>query len=362
MERSALRTSHLDALRQAKWAYTTRHVEPPEAVDLLPPPSAGRAGDLLLARVQTLGQHDGVQLRNGRRAQLFPGDAIVVCLGSRYAPDQFEGLACLRGVQADLLAAGGVAGTVRHRHARMRPATCLSVLGALAGTDGAPLNLRDHALPPGPGFRGSIPVIGVVGSSMNAGKTTACAALILGLQRAGLRVGAAKLTGTGSFGDVQSYVDAGAAMALDFTDAGHASTYQVAVDELERIGSRLLGELERGGCDVAVVEIADGLYQRETASLLATASLRDWVGGLVFAAGDALSAVAGVRWLHEQNWRVLAFSGLVSASPLAVAEASAVLRQAGISTPCWSRDDLSQPALARSALLLRGPVDCALPL
>ena len=45
------------------------------------------------------------------------------------------------------------------------------------------------------------PVLIVAGTAMNAGKTTAAARLIKGLQRAGLRVGAAKVTGTGAGGD-----------------------------------------------------------------------------------------------------------------------------------------------------------------
>jgi hypothetical protein len=156
---------------------------------------------LLLAEVTQLGQHDGVQLESGRRAQLYLGDRIVACLGNRYAPDQFEGIAKIEnGQDCELLAGGGVAGVVRHRHGRMRAATGLRVLGVLGDADGAPVNIARYALPlpePRPCDRPAIPVMLVVGSSMNAGKTTACASLIHGLARNGWRVGAVKITGTG---------------------------------------------------------------------------------------------------------------------------------------------------------------------
>jgi molybdopterin-guanine dinucleotide biosynthesis protein len=345
------------SLHQAKWAFTTRHVRRKDIERLLPASAASEAGQLLLAEVTQLGQHDGVQLESGRRSQLYLGDRIVVCLGSRYAPDQFEGIAKIEnGQDCELLAGGGVAGVVRHRHGRMRAATGLRVLGVLGDADGLPVNIARYALAlpdPKPSDRPAIPVMVVVGSSMNAGKTTACASLIHGLARDGWQVGAVKITGTGSFGDVQSYADAGAAEVLDFTDAGLASTYRVEPALLERTSRRLIAELEARGCDVVVVEIADGLLQQETAALVASPTLRDALVQVVFAAADAMGAVAGVQRLRGLGWKVSAFTGLVTASPLAASEAEAALRSAGSAVPCFSRDELRNPLGASRLLGLR---------
>jgi hypothetical protein len=361
--RSKVNTLSIGSLRRAKWAFTTRHVNPRDIARLLPASAATEAGDLLLAEVTQLGQHDGVQLACGRRAQLYLGDRIVVCLGNRYAPDQFEGIAKVEnGQDCELLAGGGVAGVVRHRHGRMRAATGLRVLGVLGDADGNPVNIASYALAlPEPRLfdRPALPVMLVVGSSMNAGKTTACASLIHGLARSGLHVGAVKVTGTGSFGDVQSYADAGAAEVLDFTDAGLASTYRVEPSLLERTARRLIAELEARGCDVAVVEVADGLFQQETAALMASSTFRDALGQVVFAAADAMGAVAGVQRLRGLGWKVSAFTGLVTASPLAASEAEAVLHSADSAVPCYSRDDLRNP---RSAGRLLGMQQHQVPL
>jgi molybdopterin-guanine dinucleotide biosynthesis protein len=164
-------------------------------------------------------------------------------------------------------------------------------------------------------------VIAVIGSSMNAGKTTTVSGLIHGLSRAGFRVGAAKLTGTGSGGDLWSMEDAGAAMVLDFTDAGHASTFGAAQDDLGRIAQRLLARLGAAKMDIAVVEIADGLLQEETAALALTGHSAGWFDGFVFAAADAMGAAFGSDWLAKRGIAPLAMSGLLSASPLAMREA-----------------------------------------
>jgi methylmalonyl-CoA mutase cobalamin-binding subunit len=354
------------ALRGAKWAFTTRHVERGDVSHLLPPSAAVHAGSLLLAEVTQLGQHDGLQLESGRRAQLYLGDRIVVCLGDRYAPDQFEGVARI-GEQhsCELLAAGGVAGVVRHRHGRMRSATALRVHGVLADAQGAVIDIARYApIRSVTSQAPNVPVMVVVGSSMNAGKTTACASLIHGLSRDGWRVGAVKVTGTGSFGDVQSYADAGAAEVLDFTDAGLASTYRIDPRVLERMSLGLIDELERRGCDVVVVEVADGLFQQETAALLAAPAWRAALRRTVFAAADAMGAVAGVQRLQSLGWQVNAFTGLVTASPLAAAEAEAALRATGVAVPCYSREALRDPLGARRLLGLRQPLrtPSALPL
>ena len=64
---------------EAKRAFVTRRADFAEVrsirTDLTP-----RAGDLCLARVIRLGHHQRLELTDGRRARLFPGDEIVVAL------------------------------------------------------------------------------------------------------------------------------------------------------------------------------------------------------------------------------------------------------------------------------------------
>ncbi len=311
-------------LQRARAAFTTRRVDFSQAAVLKRRGIVPAPGDLLLAEVISIGQHPRLENHAGRRGQLYPGDEIVVAYGNRYAPDQFEALVPAQLSACHLAAGGGVAADVLVRHARMRPATELRPVGLIARGCGTIMNLADFAMA-GPSDAVDMPpVVAVVGSSMNAGKTTAAAGIIHGLTRAGFRVGAAKLTGTGSGGDLWTMRDAGAVTALDFTDAGHASTYLLDLPELEAITRTLLAQLARPRHDMIVLEIADGLLQRETAMLLGAAQRHGWFQSVMFAAGDAMSACHGTALLADLGLPATAITGLISTSPLAAREAERV--------------------------------------
>ena len=103
-------------LASAKRAFTTRRVELGSGMRLLRT-GQPRAGDLVLAQIESLGQHQRVESPHGRRAQLYEGDEIIVVYGERYAPDQFEAVLPEDLGPCDLFAGGGVAGKVVSRHA-----------------------------------------------------------------------------------------------------------------------------------------------------------------------------------------------------------------------------------------------------
>lgn len=337
-------------LAAAKRSYTTRHLPLHEA-GLLLSDRQPAAGDAVLATVATVGHHTKIESTHGRRQQLYPGDEVLVVFGNRYAPDQFEAVVPTGLGPCHLVAAGGIASQVVLAHRNMRPATELTPIGIVADVRGQPLNLGGRcsvrttgpARPdPGPSAATSEPVtIAVVGASMNAGKTTAAAHLMLGLHRAGLRVGAAKVTGTGAGGDMWQFTDAGARPALDFTDAGVPSTYRVAHHVVRQIFLNLTDRLTDEGCDVRVLEVADGVYQQETAELIDDPVFMDRVDGVLFATVDALSAVAGVDWLHARGIRPLALTGVLSSSPLASREATRATGE-----DVWECGHLADPAFA----------------
>jgi hypothetical protein len=349
---TAITTDPATLLASAYWSFSTRRVQRADACRLHHNYTTVSPGDLVLARVLKLGQHCGIQLPEGRRAALSPGDLIVMPCGARYAPDQFEGVAEIDPGGADMLAGGGCLGRARARHDRMRPATRVLPLGCLVNAEGNPVNVSDYALPPA-AAPATLPLIAVVGTAMNSGKTLATARLAMGLRQAGLRVAALKGTGTGSFGDYHSYVDSGAHYVADFTDAGMATTYMMPISKVREGIDRLLCASEAAGCDVAVMELADGLLQRETAALLADPGLRDRMSGMVFACGDAVAAVGGVAELRRLGHEPDALTGLVSCSPMACEEARAatgirVVGKAALADPAEALTILRQSPTDRA--------------
>jgi hypothetical protein len=290
-----------------------------------------RSGDLALVRVDVLGQHRRVELPDGRKALLWPGDELIVCMGNRYAPDQFEAVMATDLSPCDLVAAGGIASVELTRHDRMHRATGITPLGLIAGGDGERLNVFDYRIHQQSELP-ALPIVLSLGTSMNAGKTLTATSLVRGFKKAGLKVAALKITGTGAGGDTWIVRDAGADLVLDFTDAGFATTYLAPIKDIEEGAGRLLNHAANLGCDIAVIEIADGLQQKETAALIRSQALRESSIGVVFASYDAMGAKSGIDDLRALGHTVLAISGRVCRSPLGFREA-AIATKVPIHTP-----------------------------
>lgn len=305
-----------------KWPYATHLVERGEVCGLLPPLDETRPGALLLARVVTIGKHRDLEDRHGRRMALFPGDVFVAVLGNRYATDQFEAIARCSGTTGHIVGIGGVCGEVVSMNNRMLEPTVIEWLGRLAGPDGEPLDLQRYRVPDAPRGRHRRPTtILSLGASMNAGKTTTAVQMVRSLTVAGHRVAAAKITGTACRKDPNYLADTGAVAVLDFTDAGWPSTAGCSREELLAIAARLRNAVEEHRPDFVVLEIADGIVQRETAILLEDAGFRASVDAVTFAAADALACESGVKRLAGLGYHVLATAGIVANGRLGIAEA-----------------------------------------
>ncbi len=328
----------------AKWSFVTRNVaEDDISHAAMLPEHTPAPGDLILARVTKIAQQTRLQLRSERRSQLYPEDKVVVAFGNRYAPDQYEAEVPRDLDSCHLVAAGGIAAKALSKHCKLKWPTALRPEGYCIGFDGRVVNLRDYCLPESPlPSAQPTPVIAVLGTSMNSGKTTTAGALVKGFTAAGYRVAAIKVTGTGSGNDLWTYADCGAELILDFTDAGHPSTYKVPQAEIQACFHRLLASVDANpAIDMAVVEVADGLLHGETAELVASPLFKQRVDHVLFAAGEALGAVAGVERLKALDIRPIAISGLLSASRLASSEAEL---ETGISVLTKARLEAAQIA------------------
>lgn len=319
-----------------KWAFTTRRVNRADFGGLTSQFHNVVSGDLMLGQITGIGQHKKLQLASGRYSESYLGDTVVMVVGDRYAPDQFEGFAELDGDSADMIAAGGIVGRAVASHGAMAQPTRLKPLGLLTDEDGNVINIASYALAPR-AIPDHVYVIGVFGTSMNAGKTTTAASFAHGLRRAGYQVAGVKATGTGAFADYNAFLDAGV-LALDFTDAGMATTYKMPMERIEKGFETLVGVAADRGAQVIVVEIADGVFQNETAAILRGSRIISRMNAVLFAAPDALGAAGGVDALRRHGIEPLAVSGTVTNSPLAIREA-----EAATGVPFVSREGLRDP-------------------
>jgi hypothetical protein len=106
----------------------------------------------------------------------------------------------------------------------------------------------------------------------------------------------------------------------DFSDFGFPSTYLCGKEELLELFYAMMAEVMTDAPDVVLMELADGLLQRETAMLLAEPEMQQAASGVVFTGESALSALWGAERLRSLGYRVAAVSGKFTSSPLAMRE------------------------------------------
>jgi hypothetical protein len=338
-----------DQIASAKRAFTTRRVPESHMKTLISGNVRPNPGDLVLAVVEEIGSHKRIEMPTGRRAFLSPGDPIIVCYGNRYAPDQFEAIVGEDLGPCELVAAGGIASTKICKHDRMHEPTRILPIGLIGNVLGKRLNIEQYAVDVAP-RPAQITTIFVAGTAMNAGKTVTSASLVQGFSRAGFKVAGIKSTGTGAGGDLWLMNDFGAHTVLDFTDAGLASTYLAPTEKIENNVLGLISHAAEVGCEIAIVEVADGLQHEETKKLLQSSRLRHASRGIVFAANDALGAQAGLQTLTDWGWRVFALSGQLTRSPLAIREAVHATDMPVVTAPEIQGGALCEPILGSSSL------------
>lgn len=242
---------------------------------------------------------------HGRWMTLHDGDLVVGVLGKRHALHGYEGVmpeSLKVGDRLNMLNIGGVMGRCVSYNRDVGPPFELEVLGQVlvfpefGSRQGVPAHVRMNAIEGSPEpIR--IPVVYIVGTCMNAGKTLAGCAIVRALHAAGLKVGGAKLTGISLMRDVLSMYDHGAEVIADFTDAGVICSDPAHAARTARI---VLSEIAARGADVIVAETGDGILgEYGVQAILADPELRALSKAVIFCANDPVGVAGGQRELME---------------------------------------------------------------
>jgi hypothetical protein len=305
-------------------AYTMRHRQARFFTYLDKPP---RIGDLVYGEISRIGQHSSLENVSGRIHSIHDGTKAIFVFGNRYAPDFYEGLVPNQMTdKLDLIARSGVVGIVKTKNSMIKDPTGVNVLGYVCDQSGAVLNTRNFSrinpqrkVKKEPRSR----LILVCGTSMNSGKSMAAAACCWALTSMGYTVRASKVTGTASLKDILYMNDSGANTYADFTYLGYPSTYLLPKDELLNIFNLLDLKYANNPKNFWVVELADGIIQRETAILLSSPEVVSRTHKFIFCANDAFGAIGGLITLRDKFGLVPdVLSGVCSSSPLHIRELS----------------------------------------
>jgi hypothetical protein len=281
-----------------------------------------KLGDVGIFRV--VRSNGGYIMDTGKCAvQLFDEDLVMLTFGNRYATNQYEGYVPeVPTLQCHLLGRGGVAGLMTSKNATFKiiPAQ-IELVGYAVDQHGAVLNTIVQTLDTFNPFDIRANVILSIGTSMDSGKTTSAAWLCGGLRAAGKRVAYIKLTGTAFPKDAALNRDRGAHYTADFSDFGFPSTYLLDLETLLNLYQSLVNRAcDEGQAEYIVMEIADGILQRETTMLLEDTGFRSTIHSSFFSAGDSLGVMSGLQILA--NWGIQPFGvgGLFTASELLISE------------------------------------------
>lgn len=252
--------------------------------------------------------YNQLELPTGRMAKVKRGDVVAGALGHRKALFGYSGhlpSALAPGDHVNLLNLGGVLGHCDSVNPDLgRPFDC-EVLGVvlefpfLGERIGRPARIAREPLAEQPPLTThGVPVIALVGTCMNAGKTAAACAIVRELTHRGLTLDAFKATGVSLRRDILAMEDDGARTTALFTDLGIVATTRANADRVTRV---LLSRLAAGRPDAIVVELGDGLLGAYGVdAILEDRELAGSFTAIVLAANDPVAAWGGVRLLRER--------------------------------------------------------------
>ncbi len=212
-----------------------------------------QTGDYVACEVLPLpGTNSPIELVTGRMVEVSGGDYVVGALGKRCATLQAVGTweAIGDDLRADALTAAGVIGRCTSKSSFMPSLLQMKYRGHIL-TGEHPLNMRDCV--ERKTLSCSLPLILIIGTSMDSGKTMSAKVIIRLLKARNFRVAGVKFTGVGRYKDILGMSDAGADCIFDFVDAGLPSTC-CEQDEYEGVVEHILSCIAAENVDVIVGE------------------------------------------------------------------------------------------------------------
>ena len=244
---------------------------------------------------------------------------IIGSIGFRYATDAFHA-DTIDISNLHLLTNAGLIGTVESRHNKTSEPTKVKLIGLVTDSStNKKINLKENMFSSTLHRSINQPSIFVVGTGMSSGKTTSTARIGKALIEHGLAVSLLKVTGSVSSRDLSEFESTGSGHTADFSDYGFPSTYMCQKDEILSLYASMVND-SIPDSDVTLIEIADGILQRETQMLLQSDIAQASNIGVILTAPCSCSALTLIDKIKQLGYTPLAVTGLITNSPLFIRE------------------------------------------
>lgn len=247
-----------------------------------------------------------VEAPTGRWMLLAPGDVFLATPGHRESTRWTVGKVPKGGLKPGgtywVLAHSGVVGElVGDSPLEQSHLGKARYLGLVRDSSGKAFTLGQFAEQPAVGAADhGAPVYVLVGTSAEVGKTTAGLAVLQALrQSGGATVVTLKATGTGSVGEIATYLDFGAAHAFDCVDFGLPTTYPSGRPGIDRVFERALDTCLSIRADAVLVECGGDMLGANVPVFLECLKRRRPDVTIILVAADALGALGGKGVLSE---------------------------------------------------------------
>ena len=257
-------------------------------------------GDLVAVSVREVNPvYPGLELEDGTEIVLKKGNLLIGVLGSRRALHGFSGhvpKSLETGQSLHLLNKGGVIGECTAFNRSLEWPTSLEYLGTVTRS-GKILNLGQFAQPFYEGALSKVPMVMILGTCMNSGKTTVARQIIDMFTSRGFRINAGKVAGVACRRDLLAMQESGASKVMSFHDFGVPSSSDM--ESLLPVARSLHHELSEDKPDFIVMEMGDGIlggYQVST--LFEDPEYISRAVCTVICANDLMGAWGALQWLE----------------------------------------------------------------
>ena len=263
--------------------------------------TSGRHGDIVLARIDKVNdKYASLETPDGDEKPLRNGELIVGALGSRQALNGFSGgppASLAPEMPLHLLNKGGVIGECTAFHRDLGWPTQVQYLGTIVH-EGQPANLEQFALPLIHDPLPQVPIVLVLGTCMDAGKTSVCKQLLELFSQKGFSVNAGKIAGVACRRDTLAMQKHGAGDTLSFHDFGLSSTIQL--EALAPVGRSMIHYLSQSKPDFIVLEMGDGILGGyHGSSIFSDAEFMSRCVTMIVCANDLMGAWGALKWLSQ---------------------------------------------------------------
>jgi hypothetical protein len=206
------------------------------------------------------------------------------------------------------LCESGVVGEIKGINEQWGVPIQVRVLGSVV-VDGRQLNMKDVAFPRRRSLASSAPIIGVVGTCMNIGKTTAICKMIKHFKAQGLKVAGVKLSGVASTQDLDKIRDAGAYPVYGFMDGGLPSTCGDPDEALE-VALGIIEAANASRPDLIIAEFGDGILgEYHVGHILSSPEIQQHICAFIVGAGDLVAAWGASQLMQRYGLEITVLTG-----------------------------------------------------